>query len=218
MKNTPLMKPLLAIAGFLIKIMFSTCRKRYTPQSYRASVASGIGVTWHRGAIFSLYVFASLDPAILVSRSRDGEMLASFIKQLGATPVRGSSSRGGAASLKTMLSLLATKQVRTAATVADGPRGPRYKAKEGMIILAMKSGLPLYPLMWSCEKAWVFKKAWDKTMIPKPFTKVWIEIGQPIHYPSKMNKEDLERARLHLEETLEEMRLRLDGMCGYQDP
>ncbi len=220
MKSSFLMKPLLWLAGLLVRLNFATCRKRYSErsQNYGPHLRDMLGVTWHRGAIFALYLFASHKPAVLVSRSKDGELLATFIKQLGAIPVRGSSSRGGVAALTTILRMLKSGQALSAATVADGPRGPRYQAKEGMIILAMKSGLPLLPLMWSCDRAWVFKNAWDKTMVPKPFAKVWIELGPLLRYPASMSKEELEEARLHLQQTLEEMRLRLDALAGYQEP
>ena len=208
---------LLKVAGALIRLMFATCRVRQTPGSY-PTPPRAIGVTWHRGAIFALYFYSPLKPAILVSRSNDGELLAQFISQMGGIPVRGSSSKGAVAALKTMLKTLKEKQANYAATVADGPRGPRYKAKEGMIIMSMLSGIPLYPLMWSSKNPWVFKNTWDKTIVPKPFSTIWVENGQPIYYPKKMDKQQLEDARKGLEDTLEEMRLRLDKLSGYQEP
>lgn len=211
---------LLKMAGAILRLMFATCRVKYSAQSLAKNDApdKAIGVTWHRGAIYALYFYAPLKPAILVSRSKDGQLLAGFISQMGGLPVRGSSSKGGVAALKSMLSIFKSNQASYAATVADGPRGPRYQAKEGMIILAMKSGLPLYPLMWSCKRAWVFSKTWDKTMLPKPFATIWVENGQPIYYPRRMSKPELETARLQLQQKLEEMRLRLDKLSGYQEP
>ena len=209
-------RPLLRLAGLLIKLNFATCR--VTSNRPAVYPKRCIAATWHRGAIFFLYYFRKLKPAILVSRSRDGELLAAYISQMGGIPVRGSSSRGGIASLKLILSALKSGSFNITATVADGPRGPRYIAKEGMIILAMKSGLPLYPIMWSCDRAWIFKKAWDRTMVPKPFSRIRVEFGEPIFYPPRLDKEQLEAARLHLQNVLEAMRMELDREAGHQDP
>jgi lysophospholipid acyltransferase (LPLAT)-like uncharacterized protein len=209
-------RPLLWLAGFTIKLVFSTCRVTLlTPWEIKDKA---IGVTWHRAAIFFLYYTRRARPAIMVSRSRDGELLSAFIRQLGAIPVRGSSSRGGAAALREMAEGLNSGRFSHGATVADGPQGPRYVAKEGMIMLAMLSGAPLLPVMWSCDRAWILGNTWDKTMIPKPFARVWLEMGAPIYYPPAMSKEQLQTARGQLQNILEDMRLRLDKMAGHRDP
>jgi lysophospholipid acyltransferase (LPLAT)-like uncharacterized protein len=209
-------RPLLWLAGFMLRLAFSTCRViSLTPWEVQAR---SIGVTWHRASIFFLYYVRRTRPAIMVSRSRDGELLSAFIRQMRGIPVRGSSSRGGVAALKEMAAGLNSGRFSHSATVADGPQGPRYVAKEGMIMLSMLSGVPLIPVMWSCDRAWILRKSWDKTMIPKPFARVWMEMGSPIYYPPAMNKEELQAARLELQNTLEEMRQRLDRLAGHRDP
>ncbi len=210
------------LAGRALGLMFKTCRfEILTPEPARHFLEEGhpcIGVAWHRSAIFFLYFFKRLKPAIMVSASRDGEYLARFISMLGGVPVRGSSHRRGSQALKAMADLLARGQCRYAATVADGPTGPRYRAKKGMILLAQRSGLPLLPIMWSCDRAWVLKKAWDRTMIPKPFARIRLMAGRELRYPRRMSPREMERARRELEDELNRITRELDAICGYQDP
>ena len=160
------------IGGRLLRLIFSTCRVEIlSPEEKKKYFDEGrpaIGVTWHRAAIFFLYYFGPQKAAVMISRSRDGEYLARFTQMMGCVPVRGSSQKGGFAALKAMVDFLRSGQGLYAATVADGPRGPRYKAQKGMITLAMLTGMPLIPILWSSDRVWVFKKAWDRTMIPSP--------------------------------------------------
>jgi len=210
------------LGGRLLRLIFATCRVEIlSPEEKKRYFDEGrpaIGVTWHRAAIFCLYYFGPQRAAIMVSRSRDGEYLARFTEMMGCIAVRGSSQRGGHAALMAMVDFLKSGQGLYAATVADGPRGPRYRAKKGMIALAMHTGLPLIPLMWSSNRVWVFKKAWDRTMIPKPFAKIKIMAGRELSFPPQMTSEQIEAARRELEDELNRLRDHLDRLSGYQDP
>ncbi len=206
----------------LIKLIFSTCRVQVlTPEADRRLMSGQwgvIGATWHRAAVFFLYYYGRLKPAIMISRSKDGELLARYLEVMGGVPVRGSSSRGGREALREMEAMLKSGRVTQAATVADGPRGPRYQAKAGMILLAMRTGLPLLPLMWSTDRAWIFRNSWDRTMIPKPFATIKMAYGREIYFPADLDKEGMEAARLELERELNRLREELDALCGHRDP
>ena len=210
------------LAARLLRLIFRTCRNQILRpdlvEKFLEGHRPGIGVTWHRGAIYALYFFGPLHPAIMISRSRDGEYLARYLQIMGGVPVRGSSSRGGLAALNEMADYLREHPEGYAATVADGPRGPRYHAKKGMIALAARTGLPLVPLMWSAKRVWVLRKAWDRTMIPKPFAKVVLTAGKEFHYPPDIKGEALERARQELEEEMNRVKDELDAITGYEDP
>ncbi len=210
------------LAARLVRAIFRTCRVEILRpdlvNKYFNQGLPGIGVTWHRGAIFSLYFFGKKHPAIMISRSRDGEYLARYLSIMGGVPVRGSSSRGGLAALKEMADYLQGGPGRYAATVADGPRGPRCVAKKGMIVLAAHTGLPLVPLMWSSKQVWVLKNAWDRTMIPKPFAKVVFSAGHERHYPPDLKGQAMETARQELEQELNRLRDDLDAITGYREP
>ena len=210
------------LGGGLLRLIFLTCRVEIlNPEVRKKYFDEGrpaIGVTWHRAAIFFLYYFGPQKAAVMISRSRDGEYLARFTRMMGCVPLRGSSKKGGFAALKGMADFLKSGQGLYAATVADGPNGPRYKAQKGMIALAMLTGIPLIPILWSSNRVWVFKKAWDRTMIPKPFAEIKAMAGRQFTFPPKMTDREIETARLELEAELNRLRDYLDALCGYQDP
>ena len=210
------------LGGRLARLLFRTCRiEMLNPEleaQYFDGGLPGIGVTWHRGAIFFLYYFGVHRPAIMVSRSKDGEFLARFIEINGGVPVRGSSSRGGGEALKQMCEMVRRREVLYAATVADGPRGPHRRAKAGMILLAMHTGLPLFPLGWSADRVWVFPRSWDRTIIPKPFARVKVKIGREFRFEPGLDRGQIEQARLALEEEMNRLTDELDQMTCYREP
>ena len=210
------------LASWLMRAMFATCRvEMLSPEKedkYFGGGLPAIGVTWHRAAIYFLYYFGPRRAAVMISRSKDGEYLARFAAKMGIVPVRGSSQRGGFQALLEMAELLNTGEVKYAATVADGPRGPRYHAKKGMISLACRTGLPLIPLAWSSDRVWVFKKAWDRTMVPKPFAKIKILAGRELRYPDDMTPAQMEGARAELEQELMRITGEVDKLAGFKDP
>jgi lysophospholipid acyltransferase (LPLAT)-like uncharacterized protein len=162
-----------------------------------------------------VWFFRKQRPVVMFSQSRDGDLIATFAEKLGIVPVRGSSSKGGREALRSMIAQLRRPGVNKAATVLDGPRGPRCVAKPGMILLAKKAGLPLLPIMASAHPAFTLKKTWDRTMIPLPFSKVVVGYGEPLHIPRRLNKNGLEDLRREVEGTLNHMMAELDERTGY---
>ena len=204
----------------LFKAWFSTIRVRVVNPENRRRVVSGkepfVFATWHRAAIYFLYYLGSLHAMVMFSRSRDGEYIARFASRMGTVPVRGSSSRGGKEALREMVRHLEEGGLYCA-TVLDGPRGPAFKAKPGMVVLAQRTGVPLMPILWSCGKSITFKKTWDGTMIPKPFSEVAVMFGDPIEVPAGGPEVTEAYTRL-VEERLNRMKEELDRMCGYAFP
>jgi len=175
-------------------------------------------VTWHRAWLGGvMYMGPRWHPAVMASMSRDGEWVARFEKKMGCHPMRGSSSRGGMSAQKAMVRFV-KQGGRVATNVADGPRGPRYEAKAGMISLAQLTGAPLIPVIWSGANPWVLRRSWDKTMIPKPWSKVVVLYGQPITVSRRLSREERESHRQDLENQLMRITREADRLCGYQDP
>lgn len=114
----------------------------------------------------------------LVSASRDGDILASWLTRLGYEIIRGSSSRKAISGFLKLLAAL--KQGYNIGIAADGPRGPRYEAKSGASFLAYKSGLPFAPLGVATSSTWCFEKSWDKYQLPRPFAKTVLYFGEPV--------------------------------------
>ncbi len=84
----------------------------------------------------------------------------------------GSQSKGGKDAFFKLLR--AAKKGKTIAFTVDGSRGPRHEMKPGALLLARKSGLPLY-LMRAEYKGWRITSSWDKFKIPLPFGQVRIK-------------------------------------------
>jgi lysophospholipid acyltransferase (LPLAT)-like uncharacterized protein len=208
-------------AADLFKVWFKTCSVHITrPDLYEEWAYSDrqiIAVTWHRAAIFFVHYFGPIHPMIMFSRSKDGEYLARFAEKFGVQAARGSSSRGGIEALREMIDFLKSGG-KACATVLDGPRGPARVAKKGMVALAMATGVPVIPIIWSSSRAWTFKKSWDKTMIPKPFSKIILHCSDPIYVPPNLDSAGLEPYRLRIEEGLNRLTDEVDQMCGYHLP
>ena len=133
--------------------------------------------------------------AAMTSTSDDGELMTRVLKWFGFGISRGSSTRGGARALIGMIKLI---RLGYCATVAvDGPKGPRHKAKPGILYLAQKAGVPIIPTGVAREKALVFEKSWNKTYIPWPFSKVVVSFGKPFYVVDEL---DVAHSELYLRE------------------
>lgn len=151
---------------------------------------------WHNSFWILAGRFGHTRAGVMVSLSEDGEVIAQAAARLGFTPVRGSSSRGGKEALKSMESLLA--QGTSVALTPDGPRGPRYRAQIGAVLLAARSGKPILPM-----SAWALPgiefRSWDRFRVPAPWARGVVAYGKPLHVP---NLQDLEPRRQQLEASL----------------
>lgn len=116
----------------------------------------------------------------LVSQHRDGRFIGDIVSRFGIGTVYGSSSRGGAASLRQMLRLLSKGDI--VAITPDGPRGPRRHADAGVAQLAALAGVPVVPCA-SCTTRRVILKTWDRMVIPLPFGRGVMVCGPEIVVP-----------------------------------
>lgn len=127
--------------------------------------------------------------SILVSLSRDGELLAQVARRTGFGVVRGSANRGGLSGLRKLYRAISREGI-CIGTAPDGSVGPVYEAKPGTVMLAQISGAPIFPLAGAAERFWRLR-SWDRTIVPKPFSKVKVAVGEPIHVPEKISSEEL---------------------------
>lgn len=165
------------IAIFLLLLGFTFRYKLLTPHS------KGIVIYafWHRNIIPLMLLRKFEKIVILVSSSKDGELIAGPAKVLGFQPVRGSSRRGGSKAVKEMIKL--SKQYSIGVT-PDGPKGPKEKIKDGLLYIAYFTHLPIIPVAVDIQREIVFN-SWDKFRLPKLFTKINISYGEPIYIKSK---------------------------------
>jgi len=164
----------------------------------------GVCVFWHRCIIPAMYWYRRRAIAVMTSSSFDGECIARIIERFGFLAVRGSSSRGGVRALLAMRKVL--EQGHTVAFTIDGPRGPRYVAKPGPVLLARHAGVPIYCFHIAVEKAWVLK-SWDGFMIPKPFSRALLKIGSLIHVPGGISSGQMQEYHAQMQATLDRVRL-----------
>lgn len=155
---------------------------------------------WHQCVFAAAWFFRKREIAVMTSRSFDGEYIARMIEGLGFRAVRGSSSRGAVGALLGMRDEVAAGH--TAAFTIDGPRGPRFVAKPGPVLLAKTTGKPLICFHIAAKNAWRLK-SWDGTVIPKPFSRVHLEVSRRIIVPSTASDVQMEELQSEMQQTLE---------------
>ncbi len=134
--------------------------------------------SWHQNCFAGILSHAGQGIALLVSRSMDGEIVSRLAKSIGLTSIRGSSKKGGKEALAVLVDRTGEEGLRSAITI-DGPKGPIYEIKRGILSLSMETGAPILPLFAIGARYWTLSKSWDKFRIPKPFTKVSVLYGKP---------------------------------------
>lgn len=162
---------------------------------------------WHNCIIPATYLWRNLHIGVMTSESFDGECIARVIHKFGFEAVRGSSSRGAVRALLGMRREL--EQGWTMAFTIDGPRGPRYVAKPGPIVLARSTGVPMAAFHIAIERAWILK-TWDGFMIPKPFTRALMRVSRQMPFAQDGDDQQhlkelqaaLDRVRVFAEENI----------------
>jgi lysophospholipid acyltransferase (LPLAT)-like uncharacterized protein len=158
--------------------------------------------TWHQqffAAISPFKRYAKYRPALMISRSRDGAIIAAVARRTGWKTVRGSSSRGGKSALRSMIRHL--EESKLAAHILDGPTGPIGVVKAGAIRLAHAAQATIVPFSVSANRAHYFS-SWDRFMLPMPFSRVILRFGDPLRFSPTRDPVAFEEQRARLETTL----------------
>jgi lysophospholipid acyltransferase (LPLAT)-like uncharacterized protein len=142
---------------------------------------------------------AGVKLGFLISPSVDGELGAMLVRSVGAEVIRGSSTHTGARALRDYYQALAHDNVSPAIT-PDGPRGPARKFKPGAVLLAQLSQRPIIPMAYAASRAWKIK--WDRFVIPKPFARIAIVVGEPVYVAKGLDAAGLERLQVEMEQRL----------------
>ena len=168
---------------------------------------------WHGDELLLLGAYKDTGMAVMSSRSRDGELMASVLMRLGYSVVRGSSSRGGAGGLKGLIDKVA-KEKRSASLAVDGPRGPIYTVKPGIVKLASQTGVWLIPGAAAAGFRFVFKRAWNRCYLPLPLARGVIVYGEARQVPLGLSEEELTSYCKNLERDLMELKDEAEGFFG----
>ncbi len=199
-------RPVLRILYWFIRLYLGTIRLKVENEKEWMEIVDGGGrvllCTWHQqffSAIRHFRTYRKWHPALMISKSKDGEMIAGVASRTGWNPVRGSSSNNGKEALAEMIQCLEKNGL--AAHILDGPRGPAGIVKAGAIRLAQESEAIIVPFYVKAENAWYFK-SWDRFMVPKPFSKAVLRCGDCIHLKPGETEEQFEENRLILENAM----------------
>lgn len=195
-----------AIIGWMLRIVAWTLRPDFTdcaPLRSRWDRGENVIVAfWHNRLLMMPLLAAGIPVSILVSQHRDGEIATRALAPWGIRTVRGSSTRGG---ISASLHLVeAYRRGDTLAVIPDGPRGPRYEAKPGVIRLAKVTGATIFPVSCAVSRA-VRLNSWDRLIIPMPFARVTFLVGEPIDVARNARGPDLESYRVGLADQLSEL-------------
>lgn len=151
---------------------------------------------------------------VLVSRSKDGELIARWIDGGGGSTSRGSSTRGGSAALRDVVRAVKDRSC-VVVTTPDGPRGPDRRVQPGTILMAQMARLPIYPMSFAAERCWRLR-SWDRFIVPMPFSRLAIVAGEPIRVPREADEQERETLRAELERAIERADARAAELCGVE--
>ena len=134
---------------------------------------------WHQQQAFFTVSHRGDKMTVLISNSQDGQIIAETIRLCcGVKAVRGSSSRGASAAVRSLMTAL--EAGLDIGLTPDGPKGPAREVKAGIMFLAKTLGVPVLPISSAQSNAFVFKKSWDRFTLPMPFGRMAVVYGEPI--------------------------------------
>ena len=159
---------------------------------------------WHQqhvlcSSLVRVWVDRGFKACFLVSGSVDGEVPERIARAWGAEVIRGSANQSGALALRDMQGMM--KRGYSIVTTADGPRGPIYEIKAGAVLMARIAGVPMVPMACAADRAWYLDR-WDNFMIPKPFARVAVAVGEPYPVPRDVPLDAIEPHRLNVQEAV----------------
>lgn len=169
-----------------------------------ASKKQCIWAFWHRVIIPIAWWARNRGIVVMNTTAFDGQWTRKVIEWLGFGTAQGSSSRGGLRGLAVMSRRLA--EGLDCGFTIDGPRGPRYIAKPGPVMLARKTGCPVLVFHIGIDRGKTFEKTWDHFLLPKPFARAIFLVAPPIHVPADANQEVLEAKHAEMQRELERVR------------
>lgn len=214
---------LVPVAAGIIRACWALCREPRVVglEHLERALAGGtamIPVYWHQHQLFCAKVLLEqrsrgLKIGFLISPSVDGEIGAMLVPRFGGEVIRGSSSHTGARALRDYYEALAKRGISPVIT-PDGPRGPRFVAKPGAVLLSQMSGRPILPMAYAASRAILFH--WDKFVIPWPFSRIVVAFGEPLQVPRAINTAALEQWQLDVGASLKAAFTRAHAELGKQ--
>jgi hypothetical protein len=172
---------------------------RETLERFASEGQRYVHVFWHAHLLLMVYSYVGPRLVFMISRHRDGELIARTVQRFGYVPARGSTTRGGTTALRLMLREL--KAGSDIGFTPDGPRGPSRVVQSGCVAAARLGRVPLVPVALGADRAWKLN-SWDRFVIPKPGCRALLAYGEPL-WPDP--EAPLEQTRLRVEAAMREL-------------
>jgi lysophospholipid acyltransferase (LPLAT)-like uncharacterized protein len=151
---------------------------------------------WHDSMIIPAFGGKHRHMAALTSRHADGSFVAAVVRLLGVSTVRGSTNHIRPGAIRELIKAARGKHV---VITPDGPRGPRRQMSVGIVFLASRTGHAVVPTAYSCSRCWTIKGSWTELVIPKPFAKVFLLVGEPVKIPPALGRDELRQYAISIQ-------------------
>ena len=199
-------KPFIAFLYRFIRLYSGTLRLNIENESPWMDHLRGGGrvllCAWHQqffGAIRHFQNYRDFKPVLMISKSKDGEIIAGVALRSGWEAIRGSSSRGGGEAMKEMIKKL--KETRLGGHIVDGPQGPAGIIKNGLIAIVHAADAVIVPFYVYADRGWYFH-SWDRFLLPKPFSRVTIRFDDMLRLPPTTDEAEFESQRQSVEKIM----------------
>jgi len=169
-----------------------------------AAKGSCVFAFWHRVIVPITWWARDRGIVVLNTTAFDGQWTRKVIEWFGFGTAQGSSSRGGLRGLAVMARRI--EEGKDCAFTIDGPRGPRYVAKPGPVMLARKTGAPIIVFHIGVNRGRTFENTWDHFLLPKPFARAVILFSPPIFVPRDASVELMDAKHAEMQKELERVR------------
>jgi lysophospholipid acyltransferase (LPLAT)-like uncharacterized protein len=204
------------IGKLLIRGIGASLRSRFTGHTeVLKMVESGqpfVLALYHGRQFLIVHELQGWPLAIMTSVSYMGDIQSRILDNFGYTTFKGSSSRGGAVALARVTRLV--RKGLIGAFAVDGPRGPYKEVKPGAVFVAKKLGVPLVPVSTSAWPSLVFENAWDRYLLPLPFSRALVHFGEPMFLDGDISETSIEQDSQRLRRTLEDLEVEADALIG----
>lgn len=216
--NEWLLFRIVPFAGYLyVRLLGATMRLEFRNREVLHDVRRADGqyilAFWHARFVMMPFAYDGPKLVVLASEHRDSRLLANMLGRFGLVSAWGSSSSRGAVGMRQIL-----RRVREGFDVGltpDGPRGPRRRAKPGVIAIARLSGLPIIPVTVAARPARRLR-SWDRTVLPWPFGRGIVVFGEPLRIPRDGGPDADEGWRQRLESELDRLTDEADRCLGLE--
>jgi lysophospholipid acyltransferase (LPLAT)-like uncharacterized protein len=212
--------PVIAAAAYAaVRLIGPTLRTEFVGVHNAVQIRNqgepAIGAFWHRCIFAAIWIWRNRGIVVLNTVNFDGQWTRRAIERLGFGTVQGSSSRGAIEGLTSMAKCL--EGGHHVALTIDGPRGPRYVAKPGAVILARRTGKPISVFHITAKRGHTFRKSWDLFQVPYPFSRTVMVVAPPIRVPMDADSEAIKAKQAEVQTALERVRDVAESWFGLSE-